>query len=183
MTDKRRTAWAITGSGHYLKECLTLAEQLPDVDLFLSKAAAEVLQVYGFPIKTLKQRFKIFHDSTASAPPVGLFYEGIYEQLIVAPATSNSVAKMVCGISDSLVTNIYAQAGKCRIPSIVFACDAAPEMETEAPGGTVMVYPRRIDLENTQRLMDFEYTQVVTSLQSLKDAIGMPALCQNISSF
>lgn len=183
MTNKKRTAWAITGSGHHLKECLALAEQLADVDLFLSKAAAEVLQVYGFPVKALKQRFRIFLDSTASASPVGLFYEGVYAQLIVAPATSNSVAKMVYGISDSLVTNVYAQAGKCRIPSIIFACDAAPEIETEAPGGTVMVYPRRIDLENTQRLMDFEYTEVVTSLQSLKSAVGIPAPCQNISSF
>lgn len=183
MTEPKRIAWAITGSGHCLKECLTVAEQLANVDLFLSKAAAEVLQVYGLPVKTLKQRFRIFLDSTASASPVGLFYEGVYDRLIIAPATSNSVAKMVYGISDSLVTNVYAQAGKCRIPSIVFACDAAPEMETEAPGGTVMVYPRQIDLENTQRLMDFEYTQVVTSLQSLKDAIGIPTACQNISSF
>lgn len=183
MPDTGRTAWAITGSGHYLKECLQLAEQLPNVDLFLSKAAAEVLQVYGFPVKRLKERFRIFHDNTASAPPVGLFYEGVYKRLIVAPATSNSVAKMVYGISDSLVTNVYAQAGKCRIPSIVFACDVAPEMETEAPGGSVMVYPRRIDLENTQRLMDFEYTRVVTRLASLEDALGIPAPCQNISSF
>lgn len=183
MSDTGRIAWAITGSGHYLKECLQLAEQLPNVDLFLSKAAAEVLQVYGYPVKELKERFRIFHDNTASAPPVGLFYEGVYEQLIVAPATSNSVAKMVYGISDSLVTNIYAQAGKCRIPSIVFACDVAPEMETEAPGGTVKVYPRRIDLENTERLMDFEYTRVVTRLSSLEDALGIPQPCQNISSF
>ena len=77
------------------------------------------------------------------APPqVGRFYQGRYARLVVAPATSNTVAKMVCGISDTLVTNIYAQAGKCRVPSIVFACDTAPAMETEAPGGQVMVYPR-----------------------------------------
>ncbi len=56
-------------------------------------------------------------------------------------------------------------------------------METEAPSGTVMVYPRRIDLENTRRLMDFDYTRVVTGLQSLEDALGIPTPCQNISSF
>ncbi|MCW8905748.1 MAG: flavoprotein [Sedimenticola sp.] len=183
MTNTDRVAWAITGSGHYLKECIQLAEQLPAVDLFLSKAATEVLQAYGIPVKHLKQHFRIFHDNTASATPVGLFYEGVYKQLIVAPATSNSVAKMVYGISDSLVTNVYAQAGKCRIPSIVFACDVSPTMETEAPGGTVTVYPRRIDLENTKRLMDFEYTRVVTDLPSLEAALDIPAPCLNISSF
>ncbi len=171
MTDTDRIAWAVTGSGHYLKECLALAGQLPKVDLFLSNAAAEVLQVYGHPVKQLKERFRIFRDSAASAPPVGLFYEGVYKLLVVAPATSNSVAKMVCGISDTLITNVYAQAGKCRVPSIVFACDVAPEMETEAPGGMVRVYPRKIDLDNTEHLRDFKYTRVVTDLDELHDAL------------
>jgi flavoprotein len=40
-------------------------------------------------------------------------------------------------------------------------------MDTEAPGGMVKVYPRRIDLENVERLREFEYTTVVTSFQQL----------------
>ena len=92
-------------------------------------------------------------------------------RLVVAPATSNTVAKCVCGISDNLATNVFAQAGKCRVPSIVFACDTAPEMETEAPEGMVKVYPRRIDLENTRRLADFEATTVVETLPALQAAL------------
>ena len=183
MTESGRIAWAITGSGHYIEECLELAAELPRVDLFLSAAGAEVLQAYGRPVKQLKERFRVFRDNAASAPPVGLFYKGVYDLLVVAPATSNSVAKMVFGISDSLVTNVYAQAGKCRVPSIVFACDVAPEMDTEAPSGTVKVYPRRIDLENTERLRDFEYTRVVISLQALCEALPIDNPCRNISSF
>jgi flavoprotein len=137
------------------------------VDLFLSKAAAEVLSMYDIDVKSLRERFTCFRDSTASASPVGLFYDGRYKRLIIAPATSNTIAKMVWGIADTLVTNIYAQAGKCRIPSIVFACDTEPEMETEAPGGTVMVYPRQVDLDNVKRLEKFEYTTVVTSFTQL----------------
>lgn len=183
LMQAKRIGWAITGSGHYLRECLELAEQLPNVDLFLSAAGAEVLQVYGYPVKGLRKRFRIFRDSTASAPPVGLFYKGIYDLLVVAPATSNSVAKMVCGISDSLVTNVYAQAGKCRVPSIVFACDVAPMMDTEAPSGTVKVYPRQIDLDSTERLAAFEYTQVVTSLPELRQVLADSEPCRTISSF
>ena len=183
MLETNRIAWAITGSGHYIDECLNLAERHPNLDLFLSEAAAEVLHVYGHPVKKLKARFRVFRDSSASAPPVGLFYKGIYDLLVVAPATSNSVAKMVFGISDTLVTNIYAQAGKCRVPSIVFACDVAPEMETRAPGGTVKVYPRKIDLDNTERLKQFELTQVVTSLDQLRAALPIDAPCPSISSF
>ena len=182
MSESGRIGWAVTGSGHYLRECLELAAQLPSVDLFLSAAGAEVLQAYGHPVKGLKEHFRVFRDHAASAPPVGLFYKGVYDLLVIAPATSNTVAKMVSGISDSLVTNVYAQAGKCRIPSIVFACDVAPVMDTEAPGGLVKVYPRRIDLENTERLKDFEYTRVVTSLGELQKALAECEPCRNICS-
>ena len=45
-------------------------------------------------------------------------------------------------------------------------------METEAPEGMVKVYPRPIDLENTQRLASFERTQVVVTLAALEAAIA-----------
>ena len=166
-----RLAWALTGSGHYLRECLELIRERPDVDLFLSRAAAEVLAMYGHDPRRLRERITCYRDTTASAPPVAFFYHGRYERLVIAPATSNTVAKMVWGISDTLVTNIYAQAGKCRIPSIVFACDTEPVMETEAPGGQVMVYPRRIDLENVDRLGTFEHTTVVRRFDELVAAL------------
>src|SRR5215472_18393016 len=95
---------------------------------------------------------RLFRDTAASAAPVGLFYYGTYHTLILAPATSNTVAKCVVGISDALVTNVFTQARKCRLPAIVFACDTAPELETEAPKGMVKVYPREADLKNTERL-------------------------------
>jgi dihydromethanopterin reductase (acceptor) len=165
---KQRLAWAITGSGHYLRECLDIIHTLQDVDLFLSKAAAEVLQQYGYQ----HQVGKVFQDKTASSVPVELFYQGRYHSLVIAPATSNTIAKMVCGISDNLVTNLYAQAGKTRIPSILFACDTAPELESEAPRDKVVkVYPRRIDLENVAKMKTFEATTVVEDMQSLSAQI------------
>jgi len=117
------------------------------------------------------ENMRILRDKTASAIPVGEFYHGVYHTVVVAPASSNSVAKFVWGISDSLASNVFAQAGKCRIPSIVFACDTSPEMLTRAPHGMVQVFPRRIDLENTERLKTFEYTSVVESLEELETAI------------
>jgi dihydromethanopterin reductase (acceptor) len=120
----------------------------------------------------LPKSARIIRDTTASAVPVGSFYYGVYHTLVVAPATSNTVAKCVFGISDTLVTNVFAQAGKCRVPTIVFACDTAPELETEAPKGVVKVYPRHIDLENTARLKSFEATRVVETLDELRDDLA-----------
>jgi len=170
--DRPRLAWGLTGSGHFLRECLDLACRLPDVDLFLSRAGEEVLHMYGHGLEGLRAGFRVFRDNTASAAPVGLFYHGHYHTVVVGPATSNTVAKCVAGISDTLVTNILAQAGKCRIPAIVFACDTAPEIETEAPSEWVTVYPRPIDLENTARLKAFPYVTVVETLAELEAAVA-----------
>lgn len=166
-----RLAWALTGSGHFFTECLALMESVPDLDLFVTKAAAEVVRMYRKDLAALPRSARIFKDTTASAAPVGLFYQGVYHTLVLAPATSNTVAKCVAGISDTLATNVYAQAGKCRVPAIVFACDTAPEMETMAPDGMVKVFPRRIDLENVERLRGFEATEVVETLPDLQRAL------------
>ena len=166
--EKQRLAWALTGSGHYLRECLGIIHKLQDVDLFLSRAAAEILQQYGYNHNV----GRVFHDKTASAVPVELFYQGVYHTVVIAPTSSNTVAKMVCGISDNLVTNIFAQAGKCRVPTVVFACDTEPELESEAPRDNVVkVYPRRIDLDNMEKLKTFEETTVAADMAQLEASI------------
>jgi flavoprotein len=165
--DKPRLAWAITGSGHYIEACLEYLLTLDAVDLYLSQAGEEVLKMYGIDLKDVRAKMPVYRDKAASAPPVGHFYKGYYHTFVMAPTTSNTVAKCVLGIADTLVTNLYSQAGKCRVPSIVYPCDIAPEMETTAPGGKVMVYPRPIDLEGTEKLRGFEYTTVVDSVDEL----------------
>ena len=166
-----RWAWAITGSGHYIKETFALVRELPDLDLFLSKAAAEVLRMYRQELD-LPKSARVFHDKTASAVPIGAFYYGHYHTVVVAPATSNAVAKFVCGISDDLVSNVFAHGGKTRVPVVVFACDTAPELLTEAPKGMVKVYPRPIDLENRERLGRFAGVTTVDSAEELSQALA-----------
>ena len=172
-----RIAWGLTGSGHFLKECLEFALALNEkhpglIDFYLSKAAAEVLHMYTLSVMELRKRARVFRDQTASAAPVGLFYHGHYHTVIIGPATSNTVAKCVVGISDTLITNIFAQAGKQRIPTIVFACDTEPIVETESPSEWVTLYPRRIDLDNTERLKSFAQTTVVSTVDGLAAALG-----------
>lgn len=170
---KQRVAWAITGSGHYLRECIAIMNEVPDVDLFLSRAAAEILQQYGYTHRIAR----VFQDKTASSVPVEFFYSGDYHTVVIAPATSNTIAKMAYGISDTLVTNVFAQAGKCRVPSIVFACDTEPDIpegaiESEAPRENIVrVFPRKIDLENIEKLKTFEATTVVANMDALRSAI------------
>lgn len=176
---KPRLAWAITGSGHYIQECLAFLLTLDAVDCYISQAGEEVLNMYGIKLSELRDKMPVYRDKTASSPPVGHFYKGYYHTLVIAPATSNTVAKCVLGIADNLVTNLYAQAGKCRLPSIVYPCDIAPEMETTAPSGKVMVYPRKIDLAATDSLRGFDYTTVVDSAEELIQRVNERLQCLN----
>lgn len=172
VPERQRLAWALTGSGHDFTECLELIRGLDELDLFLSKAAAEVIFMYTKDRQPFPEGVRLIKDTSASAAPVGRFYHGWYHTLVVAPATSNTVAKCVAGISDTLVTNVFAQAGKCRVPVIVYACDTRPVHDTLAPGGMVRLWPRRIDLDNTERLKTFEATTVVESLTELEQALA-----------
>jgi dihydromethanopterin reductase (acceptor) len=99
-------------------------------------------------------------------------YDDVYHTVVVAPATSNTVAKCVVGISDTLPTNMFAQAGKLGIPGIVFACDTEPVVVTKAPQEWVTLRPRRIELDNVQRLREIEYCQVVCSPSELEAALA-----------
>lgn len=179
---KQRLAWAITGSGHYLRECLDILQALKNqnltpVDVFLSQAAAEIIKQYGFQSQLESAAHRVFQDKTASSVPVEFFYKGQYHTLVAAPVTSNTVAKMAYGFSDSLVTNLYAQAGKTRVPSIIFACDTVPALgdafiESEAPRENIVkVFPRQIDLDNVVKLSRFELTQVVSGIDELQKTL------------
>ena len=169
---KPRLAWAITGSGHYITEFVEILLTIDNVYLYVSQSGEEFLKMYDIKLDDLRKKMPVYRDKTASCPPVGHFYKGYYHTFVLAPATSNTIAKCVLGIADSLVTNLYSQAGKCRVPSIVYPCDIAPEMETTAPSGKVMVYPRKIDLEGTEKLRQFEYTTVVESVDALISTVA-----------
>jgi dihydromethanopterin reductase (acceptor) len=167
-----RFAWCVTGSGHFLEESLALAARLPDCDLYLSPAADEVLPMYGVELDTLRQRFRLYRDKTASSVPVGALYAQAYHTVVVAPATSNTVAKCAFGISDTLPTNMFAQAGKLGIPSLVFACDTEPVVVTKAPHDWVTLRPRRIELDNVDRLAAIEHCTVLKSPAELEAALA-----------
>jgi dihydromethanopterin reductase (acceptor) len=175
LARRSRFAWCITGSGHFLQESIALAQRLPALDLFVSAAAEEVLGIYGLPLEELRPRFgaglRVMRDKTASAVPVGMLYDDVYHTVIVAPATSNTVAKCALGISDSLPTNMFAQAGKLGIPGLVFACDTEPVVVTKSPHDWVTLRPRRIELANVQRLREIEFCQVVCSPAELEQAL------------
>src|SRR5271157_5863363 len=160
---EKRIAWVITGAGHNLEECIEEILDHNRVDVFLSRAAEEILGMYNLDTRISVPKIRIYQEKKPSSPVVVRLFGGTYSVLVVAPATSNSVAKFVYGISDTLATNLFAQAGKSRIPVVVYPTDLAPVLTSVGPRGqSFKVYPRPIDLENTAKLKSFAGVTVVS---------------------
>lgn len=125
--------WAITGAGHLLKESTETLDKLSDkhnITLALSKAGEEVITLYGLNKKieeiiNKKTSNKIVQEDEQkySYPFSGKITHEKYDLIIIAPATANTIAKIVHGIADTLVTNIAAQSGKGEIPLIILPVD------------------------------------------------------------
>lgn len=161
-----KSAWCITGAGHLLRETAEVLKGLGDIDIFVSPAGLEVVSIYKVSLPT-----KPISDKSASTVTTKKFFTGEYDRLIIAPATSNSVAKFVCGISDSLVTNLFAQAGKAKVPIIVFPTDQEEVVESTGATKPVKVYPRPVDLENVDKLSKFPGVTIAHGIDDLKDLI------------
>ncbi len=138
-----RIGWAFTGAGHLLRESVEAMEELAkyhDITVFLSHAAEEVLKMYGLyerVVSVTGGRYReLATDSNQkfSFPITGRLSLGKYDALMVSPATANTVAKIVYGISDTLVTNAVAQAGKGSVKTLIVPVDIEPgDIETVLP--------------------------------------------------
>ena len=164
-----KIAWGITGAGHFLSSSIELMLSLKKVEIFLSKAAKEVLMYYGWYNQITASGHPLILDTSASSLSVTRLYTGKYDLVVLAPVTSNSIAKMAHGIADNLITNLFAHAGKCRIPTIILPCDSTAEMKSITPQGEqVSVYVRDIDRENIVCLASWDGVTLVNTPEQLK---------------
>lgn len=130
--------WCVTGGGQFLTESYESMKGLVEknrVTPVFSRAGYEVMRMYGL-LDEIKKNFSeiiLEEEQGASAPVVGRLAKKEYERVIVAPCTANTVAKIVYGVADSLVTNVVAQAGKCRIPVFILPTDAERIQKTRIP--------------------------------------------------
>lgn len=166
----KKIAWGITGGGHFLKESVELLGQYGDLDLFVSPAGMELLEMYSLRPKT-----EPVTDETASSVSCRAFAGGVYNLFVIAPATSNTVAKFVYGISDTAITTLFAQCGKSRLPIIVLPTDVEEDMESCGVTKPVKIHPRPVDLENMEKLVKFPGVTVVKSTGELESAIAAVA--------
>ncbi|HEY9204374.1 MAG TPA: archaeoflavoprotein AfpA [Candidatus Methanoperedens sp.] len=174
-----KIAWGITGCGDYLKESLDIIKEVTrehnlEVKVFLSQAGEMVVKWYKL-FNDLKTSFpKTYTEKSPNIPfLVGDLQLGRYDFFLITPSTSNTVAKIASGISDTLLTNAAAQAMKAKVPVYIFPADQRRgEITTDLPGGKKLTLTMRdIDIEAVEKLRKMSGITVLGHPDEIRDII------------
>jgi archaeoflavoprotein AfpA len=176
---RKRVAWGITGSGDRLVETIEAMKQIKKqyqddvrITVYLSEAANQVIHFYGLA-KDLKESFdKVRVEVNANVPTLAVqLQSGKIEFLLIAPTTSNTVAKLATGITDTLLCNSAIMSLKSFIPVYIMPCDYKEgSTVTQLPDGSEMrIRVRKEDVENTKKLAAMDGIVVLEKPEEISD--------------
>jgi archaeoflavoprotein AfpA len=168
---KRKVAWGITGAGDRIAEFLEVMQQLKreyestvEIQVFLSQAAETVLKFYNLE-NQLKQNFpKVTVEVNANSPFLAAWLQNHkYEFLLIAPASSNTVAKIANCIGDTMITNAASMSLKAFVPVYIVPVDYEEKtLITKLPNGKDMkLRVRKEDAEQVRKLERMEDMHVL----------------------
>jgi len=174
---RRKVAWGITGSGDRIVETVEVMKDLQkqyndkiDIRVFVSKAGEQVIKYYKL-FNDLEKNFdKVWVEINSNSPFLaGQLQVKRYEFLIIAPATSNTVAKISLGLADSLLANAAIMSQKAFVPTYIMPCDYKPGiLTTILPDGSEMkLRIRKEDADHVQKLRMMEDVFVVETPQEI----------------
>ncbi len=177
----KRVAWCITGSGDKISDVIEVMEEVkrehPDVEIkvYLSKAGEQVLKYYRL-LERVKNSFGEFKVELNPNSPflAGDLQLRKFEFLLIAPATSNTVAKVAYGIADSLVSNSTIMALKAFVPVYILPSDLEEGITiTVLPNGRKMeLRVRKEDAENVRKLSEMDGVHVLREVKEIKDVFN-----------
>ena len=176
---KRKVAWGITGAGDKIAEILEVmkdlkkqSEDVVEIDVFVSKAADTVLKFYRLEDE-LKRNFpKVQVELNSNSPFLAAWMQmRKYEFLLIAPASSNTVAKLVNGIGDTLITNSAIMSLKAFVPVYILPTDYKESIVyTKLPNGKEMkLRVRKEEADQVRKLENMEDVHVLENLQKMKE--------------
>jgi archaeoflavoprotein AfpA len=179
ITKINKVAWGITGSGEKLQETINLMEELKkkyegraDIRVYLSKAGEQVAKWYKL-YEPLKRDFeKLWVESGPNSPFLaGELQVGKFELLLIAPATSNTVAKIAAGICDTLLCNSAIMALKAFVPVYVMPSDFKEKrILTKLPDGSnLRLRIRKEDARNSRTLAEMEGVTVLEQPENVRE--------------
>ncbi|NLD37885.1 MAG: archaeoflavoprotein AfpA [Desulfatiglans sp.] len=172
-------AWGITGAGDLLNEVFDVMEGLSGHDdikitAIVSKAGESVLKWYKLTERLNSITEKVLIEKDANTPFIaGPLQTGKYQCLVVAPATANTVAKLVHGIADTLLTNCVSMTNKAGREVFILPVDKERgTITTTLPDGKpFQLTMRDIDVDNTEKLRHMKGITVVDRPEEIKRVV------------
>ena len=169
----------ITGTGYLLQESIDLMKELQDeynvkLTVILSKEGAAVVKWYKKWLALTEAIEKVKVEKTPNIPfYAGPLQLGKFDFFLCCPVSANTVAKIVYGIADTLITNCVAQAIKGGQIVYIFPSDQDTEpIVTSRPDGSPLVLKiRDIELENNRKLKTMEGIHVISDFADIKRLI------------
>jgi archaeoflavoprotein AfpA len=176
---KRKVAWGITGAGDKIADFIEVMKEIQkeyadmvEIQVFLSKAADVVLKYYNLETD-LKQNFqKVSVELNSNAPFLAAWMQmRKYELLLIAPATSNTVAKIANSIGDTLLTNAAIMSLKAFMPVYIAPTDYREgTVYTKLPNGKEMkLRVRKEEVEQVKKLERMEDIFVLEGPQKIRE--------------
>jgi len=176
---KRKVAWGITGAGDKIAEILEVmkdlkkqSEDVVEIEVFVSKAADTVLKFYRLEDNLKKNFPKVQVELNSNSPFLAAWLQmRKYEFLLIAPATSNTVAKIVNGIGDTLITNSAIMSLKAFVPVYILPTDFKESIVyTKLPNGKEMkLRVRKEEADQVRKLENMEDVHVLENLQKMRE--------------
>ncbi len=174
---RKKIAWGITGSGDRIVETVEVMKEIQkqyndvlDIRVFVSKAGEQVIKYYKL-FNDLEKNFdKVWVEINANSPFLaGQLQVKRYEFLLLAPTTSNTVAKISLGLADTLLSNAAIMAQKAFVPTYIMPCDYKPGIITTIlPDGSEMkLRIRKEDAEHVDRLRRMEDITIIETPQEI----------------
>ncbi len=176
---KLKVAWGITGAGDKIAEILEVmkdlrkqSEDLVEIDVYLSKAAETMLKFYRLE-DDLRQNFaKVQVEVNSNSPFLASWLQiRKYEFLLIAPASSNSVAKIVNSIGDTMITNSAIMSLKAFVPVYILPTDFKESIVyTKLPNGKEMkLRVRKEEAAHVRKLEAMEDVHVLENPQKMRE--------------
>ncbi|MDH5451111.1 MAG: archaeoflavoprotein AfpA, partial [Candidatus Bathyarchaeota archaeon] len=168
---RRKVAWGITGSGDRLVETVDVMKEIQrryqndvEVVVYLSKAGDHVVKYYRLANDLKKNFDTIWVEIDPNSPFLaGQLQTGRFDFLLIAPATSNTVAKISMGIADSLLCNAAIMGLKAFVPLYIMPSDYEEGMiVTKLPNGRDLTLRiRKEDVEHVKKLATMDDVSIL----------------------
>ncbi|MBY8980732.1 MAG: archaeoflavoprotein AfpA [Candidatus Lokiarchaeota archaeon] len=171
--------WGITGTGFLLQESIDLMKDLQEnynikLTVILSKEGAAVVKWYKKWLTLTEVVEKVKVEKTPNIPfYAGPLQLGKFDFFLCCPVSANTVAKIVHGIADTLITNCVAQAIKGGQTVYIFPSDQdnEPIITSRPDGSPLELKIRDVELKNNRKLKNMEGIEVISEFLEIKRLI------------